>query len=112
MHTFRRSARPPVRPVDSAHRPAQRRPTSLIYREGNGLFTAPLQERSQDRAHACRLGGVLELHCSVDPIGVGAGEGIEAALDGGLDQRFGAGGAEPEREVGMEMEVSEHVEAD
>jgi hypothetical protein len=59
--------------------------------------------------HASRIAGALELDCSVDPIRVGAGERLEPTLCGGLSEEFRARDAQAEREVGVKVEVGEHV---
>jgi hypothetical protein len=60
-------------------------------------------------AHAHRFAGALELDRSVDPIGVGAGERAEPALGRGLGEDLWARDAEAEGEMGVDVEVGEHL---
>jgi hypothetical protein len=50
-------------------------------------------------AYAHRIAGALVLDCSVDPVGVGAGERAESPLGGRLGEYLRARNAEAEREV-------------
>jgi hypothetical protein len=63
---------------------------------------------TEDGAHADGGTGALELDRTVDAVGVGAGQGAEAALRRSLGQRLGAGDAESEGEVGVDVKMGEH----
>jgi hypothetical protein len=57
------------------------------------------------RSHTHGIAGALKLHRTVDSIGVGAGECVEAPLRSGLRQCFRTGYAESEGEVGVSVEM-------
>ena len=61
--------------------------------------------RTQDRPHAGRGAGSLELDRSVDAIRVGAGERPESALGGYLSEGLGAGDADAKGEMGVDVKV-------
>ena len=81
----------------------------LVQRQRHHLLTIGHQMGAEYGAHAHRITGALELDCSVDPIGVGAGERAEATLGSRLGEHLRAGDAETEGEVGVGVEVSEHL---
>jgi hypothetical protein len=60
-------------------------------------------------AHAHGITGALELDRAVDPVRVGAGERAEPPLGGCLGEYLWARDAEAEGEVGVDVEVSEHL---
>ena len=89
--------------MDLRYCSAQRAPALFVRRQCDRFLVVEPQVRTEDGADARRLGGLLELDGAVDTVGVGAGEGAEAARDGGLDQRRGTGGAEAEGEMAVDM---------
>ena len=89
-------------------RPAQRGPPALVGGEGDGLFIVGDEMRAEDGAHAGGLAGALELDGAVDAVGVGAGQRAEPPLCRRLRERLRARGADPEGEVGVDVEMGEH----
>jgi hypothetical protein len=60
------------------------------------------------RSDPCRFGELLEFDCSVDGIGVGAGQCRKPILGSGLDEVLRAAGAGAEGEPGVDVQVREH----
>ena len=95
--------------MDLRYRPTQRGPPTLVESEGDGLLVVGDQVRAEDGTHAGGFTGALKLDGAVDTVRVGAGEGAESALCGGLRERLRARGADPEGEVGVDVEMGEHA---
>ncbi len=64
---------------------------------------------AEDRPDANGGTGALELYRSVHAVTVGAGQRAEAVPGGRFGQRIRAGHAEAEGEVGMDVQVGEHL---
>jgi hypothetical protein len=98
--------------VYGTDQPTNGAPPPLILREDHNFVSIRHQLRAEQGADTGRLGHLLELDRSPDPVGVGAGQGGEAAAEGGLDQRLGTGGTLAEGEVGVAVEVGKHFVED
>jgi hypothetical protein len=92
------------------YRPAQRSPTLLAYSERHCLLIIGHEVSAEDGAHARGGAGALELDHAIDAVGVGAGQRPEAPLRRRLRKRFRTGDTESEGEVGVDVEVSKHLE--
>ena len=95
--------------MNAADHSTQLPPSPFILRQRHALLAAVHQVRAEDGADPGGLGGLLELDRTVDPVGVGAGERGEAARDRRRDQGLGIRGPLAEGEVGVGVEVSEHM---
>ena len=91
-------------------RAAECAPPPFIRRKRHRLLAICDEMGAQDGPHTGGLSGALKFHCAIHSIGVGAGQGTETALRRGLGQRLRAGDAESEGEVGVEMEVGDHLD--
>ena len=90
------------------HRPTQRPPALFIGRQHHRFLVLEDEMGAQDRPDAASDRRLLELDCTIDPVGVGAGEGRESPLCRRIQQLLGAGDAAFEREVRVDVQVSEH----
>ncbi len=63
---------------------------------------------AKDGTNTRCLAGALKLDGAVDAVRVGAGERAEPSLGRRLRERLGARGADPEGEVRVDVEMSEH----
>ena len=61
-------------PMDRADRPAERGPAVSVRGERQGLLAVGYQMSAEDGAQADCISGLLEFDCTVDSIGVGAGQ--------------------------------------
>jgi hypothetical protein len=95
--------------MDLGNDTTQRCPAPLIQSQGHYLLAIRSQVGTKYWTHAHGIAGTLKLDRSIDAIGIGAGECAEPALRGCLGQGLWARGPETEGEMGVGVEVGEHV---
>jgi hypothetical protein len=94
--------------MDPRRRPTQRPPAFLIGRQRYRFLVLEDEMRAQDGPDAPSDRRLLKLDRAVDPIGIGASEGRESPLCRSIQQRLRARDAAFEREVRVDVQVSEH----
>ncbi len=95
-------------PVDRRGSAAERAPAVIVLGQHHRFVPAGHEVTAENRAHACCITGALELDRAVDAVGVGHGDGRNAAPCRGLRQRLGRGGAAAEGEPGVDVQMREH----
>src|SRR5918993_4273282 len=98
-----------IPPVDPRNGPAQCSPSALIDDECNRFLAVRNQVGTQDWPHTGGDTGPLELDGTVDAISIGACQCAETLFSSCLRQRLGTGYTESEGEVGVNVEVAEHL---
>jgi hypothetical protein len=88
---------------------AQCSPPALAYGERHHFVALGNQMGAEYGTHTCGGTGTLELDRTVDSIGVGACQRVEAPLGCRRGQDFGTGDPDAEGEMGMGVEVGEHL---
>jgi hypothetical protein len=95
--------------VDLRNDAAKCCPTLLIHGERHYLLIIRHQVGAEYWTHAFGITGALELDRTIHAVGVGAGEGAEPALRRCLSQQLRTRCAETEGEVGVAVEMGEHL---
>jgi hypothetical protein len=90
--------------------PAQGSPSSLVGSERDDLLSTCDQMGPQNRAHSGCGAGVQKLDGAVYPIGIGTRQRAKATLGCRHSERLGTGDTEPEGEMGVNVEVGEHLQ--
>jgi hypothetical protein len=92
-------------PMYLRHRAAECAPSTFVKRERNGLLPTRNQMPTENGPNTHGGTGALELHGAVYTVGVGAGQSMEPLPGRCLSECFGAGNADSEGEVGVDVEV-------